>query len=139
MANLPEKNFQKIVRKPWGREILYVPENLERVGKILFIDANKRLSLQRHSEKEETLCLFSGKSLLWLGKDRDSLKKIKMEPYSGYTIEPGTLHRIESLEDSVILEVSSPEKGTTFRVEDDFGRPDETEKLRLQPNRGWNS
>ncbi len=134
-----EKNFQKTVQKPWGKEVLYVPENLDRVGKILFIDANKRLSLQIHSEKEETLCLFSGKALLWLGKDKNSLEKIDMATYSGYTVEPGTIHRIESLENSVILEVSSPEKGTTFRIEDDFNRPDETEQLRAQPNRGWNN
>ncbi len=131
------ENFQKTVRKPWGKEILYVPENLERVGKILFIDAAKRLSLQIHSEKEETLCLFSGKALLWMGKSQDSMKKIDMLPYCGYTVEPGTIHRIESLDDSVILEVSGPEKGTTFRIEDDFGRPDETEQMRSQPDRGW--
>jgi hypothetical protein len=34
--------------------------------------------------------------------------------------------------DCDILEVSTPEIGTTFRLEDDFKRPDETEELRKE-------
>ena len=52
------------VEKPWGFEIILTPENLGRVGKILFVKKGERLSLQYHDQKEETLCLFSGKALL---------------------------------------------------------------------------
>jgi hypothetical protein len=61
-----------------------------------------------------------------------------MEPERGYTIRPNRKHRLEGVEDAVVLEVSTPEIGTTFRVEDDYARPDETEELRASDNRGWN-
>ena len=34
-------------------------------------------------------------------------------------------------------EVSTPEKGKTVRLEDDYGRGDETEEMRQLPNHGW--
>ena len=60
-----------------------------------------------------------------------------MELQKGYTITPPQKHRIEAIEDSSIFEVSSPESGTTFRLEDDSARPDETEDVRSKKNRGW--
>ncbi len=62
-----------------------------------------------------------------------------MEFGKGYTIVPFQCHRFEALEDSDIIEVSTAEKGTTFRLEDDYSRSDETEQIRKQPGRGWNS
>ncbi len=41
-----------------------------------------------------------------------------------------TIHRLIAMEDSKILEVSTPELGTTFRLEDDYKRSDETEEMR---------
>jgi len=38
-----------------------------------------------------------------------------------------------------VLEVSTPEIGTTFRLEDDYARPDETESVREAPGRGWDT
>ena len=60
-----------------------------------------------------------------------------MELQKGYTVLPFQKHRIEAIEDSFFLEASSPETGTTVRLEDDYKRPDETEEVRSQKNRGW--
>lgn len=129
--------FQAKVEKPWGYEIHYTPANLARTGKILFIKAGKKPSFQYHEKKEETLCLFSGEAIIWLENNRGEIEKIPMQPYAGYTILPLQKHRVEALTDSFILEVSSPEIGTTVRLEDDYHRPDETEQMRKQKNRGW--
>jgi mannose-6-phosphate isomerase len=132
------QGFQEKVTKPWGEEIIFTPKNLERAGKIIFVKAGKKLSLQYHEQKEETLCLFSGSAVIWLENDKGELLKIPMQIGFGYTNKPPQKHRIEAIEDSYIIEVSSPEKGTTFRIEDDFTREDETEEVRNKKNRGWN-
>ena len=35
------------------------------------------------------------------------------------------------------MEVSTPETGTTYRLEDDYQRVNETEEVRSSSNRGW--
>lgn len=119
--------YAQKVNKPWGYEIIFTPPNLSRVGKILFIKKGCRLSLQYHDQKEETLCLFQGKTKIRLEDEKGEIKTLYMKPQMGYTILKGQKHRLEALEDSFVFEVSSPEKGTTYRLEDDYQR--ETEEL----------
>lgn len=125
---------QQRVDKPWGWEILWA-ETPFYCGKILHIDAGKRLSLQYHDEKVETQCLLSGRALLVVEDAGGELREIEMEPGKGYTIHPFQRHRLIGIEDAEVLEVSTPETGTTFRVEDDFARPHETEEIRRRPGR----
>ncbi len=117
--------YAQKVNKPWGYEIIFTPPNLSRVGKILFIKKGCRLSLQYHDQKEETLCLFQGKTKIRLEDEKGEIKTLYMKPQMGYTILKGQKHRLEALEDSFVFEVSSPEKGTTYRLEDDYQRKEE--------------
>ena len=128
---------QQKVQKPWGEEAILTPKDLPYAGKILFVKAGKKLSLQYHDQKKETLCLYSGKAIIWLENNEGVIEKIPMQIGFGYTDTPPQKHRIEAVEDSYLIEFSSPEAGTTFRIEDDFKRPNETEELRKQNNRGW--
>jgi len=41
------------------------------------------------------------------------------------------------VKNAVIMEASTPETGTTIRLQDDYKRPDETEDVRKLDNRGW--
>lgn len=129
--------YYQRIEKPWGHEIHYTPKNFPHTGKILFIRAGKKPSFQYHDEKQETICLFSGKALIWLENHKGEIEKIPMELQKGYTVQPFQKHRIEAIEDSCLLESSSPETGTTVRLDDDYKRPDETEEVRQQKNRGW--
>lgn len=129
--------FTKQVIKPWGHELIFTPEGLTFCGKIMFVKAGKRWSLHYHEEKLETLALVSGVAEIWLEDDTGTIHKIPMEAGKGYTISLKQKHRVVAIEDSVIVESSEPEKGLTVRVEDDFARGNETEHLRLDPNRGW--
>ena len=122
---MPISPYSQKINKPWGYEIVFTPKNLERVGKILFIKKGCRLSLQYHDQKEETLCLFQGKAKIWLEDKKGQIKTLYMKPQMGYTILKGQKHRLEALEDSFVFEVSSPEKGTTYRLEDDYQRRSE--------------
>jgi len=135
---MSDSAFFKETLKPWGREVLLTPDGLPYVGKLIFVNAGARLSLQYHDEKLETQCLVSGVAILWLENDEGVLERIEMEPERGYTIRPGRKHRLEGVADAVIFESSMPETGTTFRVEDDYARSDETEDVRKSRNRGWN-
>jgi hypothetical protein len=92
--------------------------------------AGRRLSLQVHDMKIETLSLISGRAVLTLEDEVGELVSTEMSCYVGYTIHPGRRHRLTAITDCEIAEASTPEVGTTFRLEDDYGRPDETEALR---------
>ena len=127
----------QIIEKPWGREIILNTPDLPYTAKILEIKAGKRLSLQYHDQKLETLCLFSGEANIIWGKDQASLLTEKMIENQGYTITPGTVHRFEAITDCQLFEASTPETGTTFRLEDDTKRKNETEAVRNLPNRGY--
>jgi len=119
-----------IITKPWGKEIILTKTNLPYTAKILFITSGHRLSLQSHDQKIETLTLIKGRAEITLGSNQNSLSTKDMKPLVGYTISPNTIHRIKALTDCQIFEASTPEKGTTKRLEDDYNRPDETEETR---------
>ncbi len=117
--------IQNKINKPWGYELIFTPANHPRVGKILFIKKGHQFSFQYHTGKEETLCLFKGKARIWLENESGKIIKKIMKPKHGYHIKINQKHRIKALRDSFIFEVSSPEKGTTVRIEDDYNRQDE--------------
>lgn len=124
--------------KPWGEEIIFTPNNLNYTFKMLTIKKNCRISLQSHTEKIETFVLVEGEANLIIGSDIDHLEVIKMTPKRGYTIDINTIHRMEAISEGVvILEGSTPETGVTVRYQDDYNRPNETEAMRKEKNRGW--
>lgn len=130
--------FKKRVEKPWGYEILWTPPDLPYTGKILHVNAGKRLSLQRHDKKQETWYLLKGRVKVVWDNQEGKLIETELEYGVGYTCSVGQRHRLVGITDCDIAEVSTPEIGITERLEDDFSRPDETEEMRKQENRGWN-
>jgi mannose-6-phosphate isomerase-like protein (cupin superfamily) len=131
------KPYVKKVPKPWGFEIHFVPDGLSYMGKILHIKAGKRLSLQTHDQKQETYWLLNGECDLVLENETGELETVSMQKGVGYTTQIGQRHRHQAVTDCDIMEASTGELGTTYRLEDDYKRPDETEDLRKNPNRGW--
>ncbi len=124
--------FQKKVEKPWGYEIIYSPDEAPTVGKILHVNAGKRLSLQYHDEKVETLCLIEGEAKITLSGQEGKTKEIPMELNRGYYMQPGQIHRVSAVSDITFIETSTPETGNTYRLEDDSNRPTETEEMRKE-------
>jgi len=110
-----------IINKPWGKEILYTNNKTPYTGKILILNQGQRTSLQKHDQKTETLMLLNGNCKI-------TIENItyNMEIGKGYYILNNVIHRIICLKKSVIAEVSTPEIGTTFRIEDDYSRKNET-------------
>lgn len=129
--------YFKRIEKPWGFEILFTQTELPFIGKIAFTKAGQRWSFQYHDKKEENLCLIIGEAEIWI-EDRDGkTRKIRMESLRGYHVKPFQKHRFCAITDCWTVESSTPETGETVRLEDDYKRGTETEKLRKLPNRGW--
>jgi mannose-6-phosphate isomerase-like protein (cupin superfamily) len=109
------------VDKPWGHEEIWA-ESTHYVGKILFIKAGHRLSLQHHEVKEETIRVASGTMLLELEDAEGVLVEHQLGPGQSAHIAPGTRHRMGALTDVEIVEVSTPHLSDVVRHEDDYGR-----------------
>src|SRR3989338_1690832 len=78
-----ESYFKKIV-KPWGYELHWVEENRPYMGKIIHIDANKRLSLQTHDQKQESWFLIKGRAKIIWDDVEGNLVETEMEKGRGY-------------------------------------------------------
>ncbi len=125
------------VDKPWGWEVHWTPDDRPYCGKVLHVFAGKRLSLQLHDAKEESWFLIGGRAKVVWDDGTGELVETELEAGLGYSVAIGQRHRLVGITDCDILEVSTPEIGTTYRLEDDYERPDETEDLRHAPDRGW--
>lgn len=120
------------VEKPWGHEILLSPPDAPYTSKLIHVRAGKRLSLQLHDTKVETQTLVAGKGILVLEGPDGQLHDVPMQPGVGYHVGVGQRHRLCAAPDAdaTIFEASTPEIGVTYRLEDDYRRPDETEAVR---------
>ena len=58
----------RTVPKPWGHELIWV-QTPQYVGKILVIETGKRLSMQYHRKKDESVYVLSGRMRLHLEDD----------------------------------------------------------------------
>jgi quercetin dioxygenase-like cupin family protein len=108
------------VDKPWGYELHWARTD-RYVGKIIHVNAGHALSLQYHNVKDETIFLWSGR-LLFEIQENDRLVAREMNPGERVHITPGTIHRMTAIEDSDILEASTPELDDVVRLEDRYGR-----------------
>lgn len=112
----------RIIEKPWGQEEIWA-ETEKYVGKILTILPGKRLSLQYHEVKEETIYVLQGILQIW--ESEDDNRYLLVTQGGTYHVKPGQIHRFGA-EDSgspvKLLEVSTPELDDVIRITDDFSR-----------------
>jgi mannose-6-phosphate isomerase len=127
------------VEKPWGYELIFTTEDSAYTLKQMHIDAGKRMSLQIHDKKTETYTLLKGKATLLIENSAGELVEVELTSDKGYTTKVGQRHRLIGVTDCDILEASTPEVGTTVRLEDDYARPNETDAMRAKPDRGWSA
>jgi len=111
----------RVVDKPWGNELIWA--HTERyVGKILHVKAGERLSLQYHRRKDETIMLLSGRMVLEHFGEGEAPRTRELAPREPVHIPPGLRHRMIALEDTDVLEVSTPELDDVVRLADEYGR-----------------
>ena len=110
------------VEKPWGWELIWAVADAY-VGKVLFVAAGESLSLQYHEEKDESWYIESGRARLELGDvGPEVLDEEVITAGACFRYRPGTVHRVTAIEDTTILEVSTPHLEDVVRLEDKYGR-----------------
>jgi mannose-6-phosphate isomerase len=109
------------VDKPWGHELIWAHTD-RYVGKVLVIEAGKRLSLQKHAVKDESILVSTGRLRLWLEGDDGEVRTEELGPGESRHVPTGRIHRYEAIDRCELLEVSTPELDDVIRIEDDFGR-----------------
>lgn len=109
------------IPKPWGHEIWWAWTD-DYVGKILHVAAGERLSVQYHEAKDETSYVLSGRLRVLKGPSEDALAPTEVGPGDSWRNRPGELHALEALEDSDVVEVSTPQLDDVVRVSDRYGR-----------------
>ncbi len=109
------------VAKPWGEELIWT-QTERYVGKVITIEAGRRLSLQYHEQKDESILIISGRLRLYLEGDDGVIGSVELGPGDHRRIAVGRRHRFEAIDRTELVEVSSPETWDVVRVEDDYGR-----------------
>ena len=101
----------KHVKKVWGSE-LWVVNNKEYCGKILYLKKDFRCSVRYHKLKHETFYLVSGKILLEIGGKERIMKSGHIQE-----VKRGITHRFTGIEDSEIIEFSTHhEDSDSYRI-----------------------
>ena len=110
------------VEKPWGYELIWALSETY-CGKVLFVKAGAALSLQFHNEKDESWLVQSGRAKVELGDVGQAvLNEEVVSTGAAFRYRPGTVHRVTAIEDTTILEVSTPHIDDVVRLEDRYGR-----------------
>lgn len=109
------------VEKPWGWELIWA-ETESYVGKLLFVRAGHALSLQYHELKDESWLVQEGRATLELGEIDGPLETLEIAPGDAFHYRPHTVHRITAIDDTLVLEVSTPQLDDVVRLDDRYGR-----------------
>jgi mannose-6-phosphate isomerase-like protein (cupin superfamily) len=111
------------VDKPWGHELVFALTE-SYCGKVLFVRAGQALSLQYHEVKDEAWYVQSGRASVELGTvgEDGPLETVELRPGDALRFRPGTIHRVTAIEDTTIVEVSTPQLDDVVRLEDRYGR-----------------
>ena len=117
---------KETVQKPWGYEQI-IQKNDKYVMKQIHINPGKRLSLQYHESKTETIFCMSDEAIVWTKRSAEDTetKKVTLKYGEAFHIEVGQIHRFAAgfkAVDLIEIEVSTPELDDVVRLEDDYNR-----------------
>jgi mannose-6-phosphate isomerase-like protein (cupin superfamily) len=105
--------------RPWGRFEKF-HENKSCTVKLIYVNANSRLSLQYHKKRSEFWKVIKGTAIVELDE-----KRIVLEEGRTITIPRQVKHRVLALEsECIILEISYGrfDENDIVRLEDDYQR-----------------
>lgn len=117
------------IEKPWGEETKWASTGIVTV-KTLTLKKGQRNSFKFNTVKNELLICASGKLRAYYGDEEivsfgfGDLKTAVLDEKMALSVQSGCPYRLEALEDSIILEVSSNDRGDSGvnRIHDDYGR-----------------
>ncbi len=105
-----ETRTVNIDSRAWGDEI-HIANNEEKkyCGKLLGLKEGYRCSIHRH-EKDESLYLVKGVVYFEMGKDPENLDSQIIYPGTVIDVFDNIWHRFSGLENSIFVEVSTPDE-----------------------------
>ena len=111
------------VDKPWGWELIWALTE-HYCGKLLFVRAGEALSLQYHETKDESWYVQDGRAELEVSTLGAAERReiVEIGPGDCFHFEPRTVHRLRAIEDTLVVEVSTPDIEDVVRLEDAYGR-----------------
>ncbi len=135
--NKNKKNFDKLWKevlpipedlgfRNWGKETLLAVSSKKIMLKKLEIKAGSKGGLQFHRKRVEAGYIVSGKLKVKIGYDGYIEEKILISG-DHFIFNTGLIHQEEALEDTVIIECSTPWLNDRVRVEEKFGLPSDIE------------
>jgi mannose-6-phosphate isomerase-like protein (cupin superfamily) len=116
-----EASAPRRVDKPWGHELIWVLTD-RYCGKVIVIETGRRLSLQYHERKDESIYVVSGRLRLHLEDHAGTMTVRELGPGDSARVPVGRRHRFEAAERVELIEVSTPELDDVVRLEDRYGR-----------------
>lgn len=144
MIKIKKRKSIKKVSKPWGYEVWYSGPHTKEpyVLKKIKIKSRFSSSIQFHESKIETITVTEGKgNLIYAAKKINvekfkngkysedeisqfikNLKKTKLSIGDTFTIYPGFVHSVESIDNIVFYEASTTQVDDVYRIRDKFGR-----------------
>ena len=66
--------------------------------------------------------VLKGQLRFYVGNKKEEMDEMILNPGEHYTIEPGVIHRMEAIIDSLYLESSTNFLDDVIRLEDKYGR-----------------
>ena len=111
-----------LIENPGREEVIEINDRY--MMKKLTMYKDHRCSLQFHNHKKETIYVLTGQLRIYVGPTKDDLTSKVYGPNESITLEPGVVHRMEGVEESVYLEASTPEMKDVVRLSDDYNRTD---------------
>ncbi len=107
--------------QPWGREELVARVPGIATAKLLRRYKDwPRAGLQYHERKFECFYLLSGKAYVYYVAKDGQLHRTLMKKGDAFLIPPGTIHSVQTISDSVMVEASNDVSDDRVRVEDDY-------------------
>lgn len=130
-ADFDTNAYAKRIEKPWGYELHWVPDSAPYMGKLIHINEGAQLSLQVHDQKQESWFIVGGSGAVLWEDNNGAMVETLLEFGKGYSTKIGQKHRLKGLRGGCdIVEVSTPEAGTTWRLADDYARVNQTPEER---------
>lgn len=113
-------------KRPWGRFECFILNEVSTI-KLVYLDGDKRLSLQYHNKREEFWKVIKGPVKVQIGRDEEDKEVKTLYTGESITIPQRVVHRLIGAGhglDAVILEISIGhfEEEDIVRLEDDYKR-----------------
>lgn len=122
--------------KPWGTETTWSGGFGSSV-KTLLLKSGERTSFKINLNKDEMLICGTGKLNAYFADEeivKNGVGDLNIETLTAgcaLVVQSGCPYRIEAVEDSTVLEISSQSQNSTVRLHDDYGRSTNVVNSRL--------